>query len=136
MDGSRDTEIAMGVYQPQYTWSKKQDHPHGQLIVLIFCTMFTSCFDIVYFCFLYRNCFPRHALPSNLNTYWSIPSSFILLKELCKFCPKWVKNYWYVSLWGCPTMQTLRIKPTLVGVDSHQASDRSQPNLHKLKYTY
>lgn len=31
MEGSRDTEIAMGAYQPQYTWSKKQEHPHGQV---------------------------------------------------------------------------------------------------------
>uniref|UniRef100_A0A0D6QSJ5 Phospholipase D n=1 Tax=Araucaria cunninghamii TaxID=56994 RepID=A0A0D6QSJ5_ARACU len=31
MDGSRDTEIAMGAYQPQYTWAKKRDHPHGQV---------------------------------------------------------------------------------------------------------
>ncbi|KAH9311220.1 hypothetical protein KI387_026255, partial [Taxus chinensis] len=31
MDGSRDSEIAMGAYQPQYTWAKKQDHPHGQV---------------------------------------------------------------------------------------------------------
>lgn len=28
--GSRDTEIAMGAYQPHYTWGKK-GHPHGQV---------------------------------------------------------------------------------------------------------
>lgn len=29
--GSRDTEIAMGAYQPHHTWAKKKDHPHGQV---------------------------------------------------------------------------------------------------------
>ncbi|KAK6805306.1 hypothetical protein RDI58_003091 [Solanum bulbocastanum] len=31
LSGSRDTEIAMGAYQPHYTWDKKEDHPHGQV---------------------------------------------------------------------------------------------------------
>lgn len=31
LDGSRDTEIAMGAYQPKYTWAGKQSHPHGQV---------------------------------------------------------------------------------------------------------
>lgn len=31
MGGSRDTEIAMGAYQPHHTWAKKQRHPHGQV---------------------------------------------------------------------------------------------------------
>ncbi|KAF8012722.1 hypothetical protein BT93_I0775 [Corymbia citriodora subsp. variegata] len=29
--GTKDTEIAMGAYQPQYTWAKKKGHPHGQV---------------------------------------------------------------------------------------------------------
>ncbi|KAG2698251.1 hypothetical protein I3760_07G142200 [Carya illinoinensis] len=29
--GSRDTEIAMGAYQPHHTWGKKKGHPHGQV---------------------------------------------------------------------------------------------------------
>ncbi|RWW62230.1 hypothetical protein BHE74_00030660 [Ensete ventricosum] len=29
--GSRDTEIAMGAYQPNHTWSKNKRHPHGQV---------------------------------------------------------------------------------------------------------
>ncbi|PAN13616.1 hypothetical protein PAHAL_2G351300 [Panicum hallii] len=29
--GSRDTEIAMGAYQPHYAWSTKNGHPHGQV---------------------------------------------------------------------------------------------------------
>ncbi|MED6106363.1 hypothetical protein PIB30_004138 [Stylosanthes scabra] len=31
MAGSRDTEIAMGAYQPHHTWGKKQRHPHGHV---------------------------------------------------------------------------------------------------------
>ncbi|KAK9946870.1 hypothetical protein M0R45_012313 [Rubus argutus] len=31
MAGSRDTEIAMGAYQPHQTWGKKKRHPHGQV---------------------------------------------------------------------------------------------------------
>ncbi|KAK9716501.1 hypothetical protein RND81_06G237800 [Saponaria officinalis] len=31
MAGTRDTEIAMGAYQPHYTWAKKHSHPHGQV---------------------------------------------------------------------------------------------------------
>ncbi|KAG5136469.1 hypothetical protein JHK82_021200 [Glycine max] len=30
LDGSRDTEIAMGAYQPNYTWTEKNAHPRGQ----------------------------------------------------------------------------------------------------------
>lgn len=33
--GSRDTEIAMGAYQPHHTWGKKKGHPHGQVCTLI-----------------------------------------------------------------------------------------------------
>ncbi|XP_062164855.1 phospholipase D delta-like [Alnus glutinosa] len=29
--GSRDTEIAMGAYQPHHTWGKKKGHPRGQV---------------------------------------------------------------------------------------------------------
>ncbi|XP_002530670.2 phospholipase D delta [Ricinus communis] len=31
LDGSRDTEIAMGSYQPTYTWKEKNSHPRGQV---------------------------------------------------------------------------------------------------------
>lgn len=31
MDGTRDTEIAMGAYQPQNTWARKQSNPYGQI---------------------------------------------------------------------------------------------------------
>ncbi|KAF5191489.1 Phospholipase d delta [Thalictrum thalictroides] len=31
LDGSRDTEIAMGAYQPHYAWASKKKHPRGQV---------------------------------------------------------------------------------------------------------
>ncbi|XP_029118259.1 phospholipase D delta isoform X2 [Elaeis guineensis] len=31
LEGSRDTEIAMGAYQPHYKWAGKCNHPHGQV---------------------------------------------------------------------------------------------------------
>ncbi|KAG9442844.1 hypothetical protein H6P81_018698 [Aristolochia fimbriata] len=31
LDGSRDTEIAMGAYQTHYTWAKCKKHPRGQV---------------------------------------------------------------------------------------------------------
>ena len=35
MAGSRDTEIAMGAYQPHYTWGKRKLRPHGQVTTKI-----------------------------------------------------------------------------------------------------
>uniref|UniRef100_A0A5B7BRX8 Phospholipase D n=1 Tax=Davidia involucrata TaxID=16924 RepID=A0A5B7BRX8_DAVIN len=29
--GTKDTEIAMGAYQPHKTWAEKKQHPHGQI---------------------------------------------------------------------------------------------------------
>ncbi|KAI4354955.1 hypothetical protein L6164_003775 [Bauhinia variegata] len=31
MEGTRDTEIAMGAYQPQHTWARKHSYPHGEI---------------------------------------------------------------------------------------------------------
>ncbi|KAF5185732.1 Phospholipase d beta [Thalictrum thalictroides] len=31
MEGTRDTEIAMGAYQPEHTWARKFSSPHGQI---------------------------------------------------------------------------------------------------------
>lgn len=31
LDGSRDTEIAMGAYQPKHTWAANNSHPHGKV---------------------------------------------------------------------------------------------------------
>ncbi|KAF5453331.1 hypothetical protein F2P56_028240 [Juglans regia] len=31
MEGTRDTEIAMGAYQPHHTWARKISNPHGQI---------------------------------------------------------------------------------------------------------
>lgn len=33
MAGTKDTEIAMGSYQPHYTWSAKKRHPRGQVCI-------------------------------------------------------------------------------------------------------
>lgn len=32
MEGTRDTEIAMGAYQPHHTWAKNLTDPRGQVI--------------------------------------------------------------------------------------------------------
>ena len=32
LEGIRDTEIAMGAYQPQYTWANKISAPRGQVM--------------------------------------------------------------------------------------------------------
>lgn len=34
MEGTRDTEIAMGAYQPHYTWAINQSRPYGQVSIL------------------------------------------------------------------------------------------------------
>lgn len=31
LEGSRDTEIAMGAYQPYHTWANRRSSPHGQI---------------------------------------------------------------------------------------------------------
>jgi phospholipase D1/2 len=31
MEGTRDSEIAMGAYQPSYTWARQLSRPHGQI---------------------------------------------------------------------------------------------------------
>lgn len=35
MAGTKDTEIAMGAYQPHHTWAKNSKHPHGQVCLLL-----------------------------------------------------------------------------------------------------
>jgi len=52
MAGSRDTEIAMGAYQPHYTWGRKNSHPYGQVgsivaywLVYSLCGCFRNLFD-------------------------------------------------------------------------------------------
>lgn len=51
MGGSRDTEIAMGAYQPHHTWAKKQRHPRGQV-----------CFDLYIHIYIYT-----HYINKNYN---------------------------------------------------------------------
>lgn len=41
--GSRDTEIAMGAYQPSHTWGNKGRHPRGQVCALTY--SYTACFS-------------------------------------------------------------------------------------------
>ncbi|XP_028801164.1 phospholipase D beta 1-like [Neltuma alba] len=31
MEGTRDSEIAMGAYQPHYTWARRHSYPRGQI---------------------------------------------------------------------------------------------------------
>lgn len=31
LEGTRDTEITMGAYQPHYTWAKQHGNPKGQV---------------------------------------------------------------------------------------------------------
>lgn len=31
MEGTRDTEIAMGAYQPYYTWARRHSYPRGEV---------------------------------------------------------------------------------------------------------
>ena len=35
LEGTRDTEIAMGAYQPHHSWSRKGPSPHGQVSLVI-----------------------------------------------------------------------------------------------------
>ena len=46
--GSRDTEIAMGAYQPHYAWSTKNRHPHAQVCGLVL--KITSSFYQIAYC--------------------------------------------------------------------------------------
>ena len=41
LDGSRDTEIAMGSYQPHHTWARKNSHPRGQVCDLSILDMYS-----------------------------------------------------------------------------------------------
>lgn len=43
--GTKDTEIAMGAYQPHHTWAEKQRHPCGQACNLVF---FAICKLLIY----------------------------------------------------------------------------------------
>ena len=36
MAGSKDTEIAMGSYQPRHTWATRKKHPRGQVCLASF----------------------------------------------------------------------------------------------------
>jgi len=36
MEGTRDSEIAMGAYQPHHTWARKHSNPLGQVRILFY----------------------------------------------------------------------------------------------------
>ena len=41
MAGTKDTEIAMGAYQPHHSWASRKKHPRGQVrIVFLFLFFF------------------------------------------------------------------------------------------------
>lgn len=42
LEGTRDTEIAMGAYQPHRTWATKHSSPHGQVIPYMQMFIFNS----------------------------------------------------------------------------------------------
>lgn len=44
MEGTRDTEIAMGAYQPHHTWATKLANPRGQ-VIFFFITIHSITFD-------------------------------------------------------------------------------------------
>lgn len=50
LSGSRDTEIAMGAYQPNYTWARKDRHPNGQV------------WDTIYFFHYKYHTHPKNAI--------------------------------------------------------------------------
>lgn len=64
MAGSRDTEIAMGAYQPNHTWTQKQDHPHGQVSIFYFL------FFILTLVYAKRRKYPSHQNKNNELGIW------------------------------------------------------------------
>lgn len=47
MEGTRDTEIAMGAYQPQHTWARKSSNPRGQVAFnIVWAFLFSKIFQI------------------------------------------------------------------------------------------
>jgi len=48
MEGTRDSEIAMGAYQPHHTWAKLQSYPHGQVSFLQY---YLATINIIISCF-------------------------------------------------------------------------------------
>ena len=40
MAGTKDTEIAMGAYQPHHSWASRKKHPCGQVVILLVLSYF------------------------------------------------------------------------------------------------
>jgi len=49
MDGSKDTEIAMGGYQPHHTWATKRRHPRGKVCMPMLVAVSVQCLFLVFF---------------------------------------------------------------------------------------
>jgi phospholipase D1/2 len=69
--GSRDTEIAMGAYQPYHSWSNKKRHPHGQVCVTFLDIAFST--------------ITKNALAINI--------SFLHFVDTTEFCQFFSLNY-------------------------------------------
>lgn len=52
MEGGRDTEIAMGAYQPQYTWARRLSSPQGQVNPLFYELLLIHDSLHFFFCFI------------------------------------------------------------------------------------
>lgn len=48
MAGTKDTELAMGAYQPHHTWAARKKHPHGQ-VCIVFLDFHIFCFSKLLF---------------------------------------------------------------------------------------
>lgn len=46
LEGTRDSEIAMGAYQPYHTWATKNSSPRGQVVALLIMLLleYIACF--------------------------------------------------------------------------------------------
>ena len=46
MAGTKDTEIAMGAYQPHHSWTSRKKHPRGQVRIVFLFFLQTHTLDI------------------------------------------------------------------------------------------
>lgn len=75
MAGSRDTEIAMGAYQPHHSWVEKKGHPHGQVFPTL--TLYI-CFHAQLICNLTMDTFK--AIPCS-SLFANSPTTHILFEK-------------------------------------------------------
>lgn len=70
MEGSRDTEISMGAYQPTYTWAAKKSHPRGQVRYLISLLLTNLIRNLIHLA--HEECLTFHQLPKFCCRYMVI----------------------------------------------------------------